>query len=286
MLKRSELCAPLVVAVVVAIGCGGSPSTSLGAPSRAESRDGGKPQDASATTNTGTADKPMQVAEAPSGAAPVAAAGSASIQGTVRFDGTAPAPEKIKMDADPVCQQQHATPVYAEGVVVDANGALKNVLVYVKEGAKGPFATPSSPVVLNQAGCWYTPHVFGIQVNQPLEIVNSDPTLHNVNAKPTANPPFNVAQPSKGMKTTKKFTTTEVGVKFKCNVHPWMHAYATVLEHPYFGVSGADGSFAITGLPSGTYVIEAWHEKLGTQTQTVTVGDGESTSIAFTFKGQ
>ena len=119
-----------------------------------------------------------------------------------------------------------------------------------------------------------------------MEIVNSDSTLHNINAKPTVNQPFNIAQPIKGMKSTKKFAKPEVMVKFKCNVHPWMHAYAGVFEHPYFGVSGDDGSFAITGLPAGTYVIEAWHEQYGTKTQTVTVADGESKSIELTFAAQ
>jgi hypothetical protein len=123
-------------------------------------------------------------------------------------------------------------------------------------------------------------------VNQPLEIVNSDPTLHNVNAKPSLNQPFNIAQPVKGMKTSKKFTKPEVGVKFKCNVHPWMSAYAVVLEHPFFGVSGEDGAFAIQSLPAGQYVVEAWHEKLGSQTQHVTVNEGQPASADFTFKAQ
>jgi len=261
---------PMLVAVVVGIGCGG-----------------GKPQDASATTDP--ADEPaapIQLAQAPAQAQPAGGGGSASITGTVRFEGSAPAPAKIKMDADPVCQQQHTSPVYTEEVVVNANGTLKNVFVYVKEGAQGPFPTPTAPVTIDQSGCGYTPHVFGIQVNQPLEIVNSDPTLHNINAKPSINQPFNIAQPVKGMKSTKKFTKPETAIKFKCNVHPWMSAYGHALEHPFFSVSGGDGAFAITGLSAGTYTIEAWHEKYGTQTQSVTVGDGESKSVEFTFQAQ
>ena len=190
------------------------------------------------------------------------------------------------MDADPVCQQQHATPVYAEEVVASTGGTLQNVFVHVKAGANGPFPAPAAPVTLNQQGCWYQPHVFGIQVDQPLEIVNEDATLHNINAKPAVNQPFNVAQPVKGMKTTKKFAKPETMVTFKCNVHPWMRAYAGVVDHPFFSVSGADGSFAITGLPAGTYVLEAWHEKYGTQSRTVSVADGDTTSADFTFKSQ
>ena len=264
-MTRLQWCSPAMIAVLVAIGCGG-----------------GKPQDASATTET-AAETPMQLAQAPAGDQPAAGGGSASVTGSVRFEGTAPAPQKIQMAADPVCQQQHTEPVYAEAVAVNQNGTLQNVFVYVKEGVSGPFPSPTTPVTLNQSGCWYTPHVFGIQVNQPLEIVNSDPTLHNVNAKPTKNQPFNVAQPVKGMKTTKKFTKPEMGVSFKCNVHPWMQAYGHVLEHPFFGVTGPDGTFAISGLPAGTYVVEAWHEQYGTQIQTVSVADGESKSADFTF---
>ena len=264
-MTRPQLYAPMLAAVVVAIGCGS-----------------GTPQDAAATTQAVESKAPMQVAEAPV-AGQSAVTGSASIRGAVTLTGAAPAAEKVKMDADPVCQQQHAAPVMTDNVVVN-NGALKNVLVYVKEGAAGPFPASTAPVTLGQTGCWYAPHVFGIQVNQPLEIVNSDATLHNINAKPVSNPPFNVAQPTKGMKTTKKFTKPELGVKFKCNVHPWMSAYGHVVAHPYFSVSGQDGTFAITGLPAGTYVLEAWHETYGTRTQTVSVADGDAKSVAFTFR--
>ena len=243
---------------------------------------GGKPQDASAKTesHTDTA-QPMRLAQAPAAAQP--AAGGAAVHVSVKFSGTAPARTKVKMDADPVCQQQHATPVDSEEVVVNSNGTLKNVFVYVKDGVTGVFPAPSAPATLEQSGCWYRPHVLGLQVNQPFDIVNSDATLHNVNAKPTANPPFNIAQPVKGMKTTKKFAKPEVMVKFKCNVHPWMNAYAGVLAHPFFAVSDEQGTAAITGLPAGTYTLEAWHETYGTQLQTVTVADGETKSVEFTF---
>lgn len=262
----------LLLAAAVGIGCGGAA------------------QQASAlvTEDAAPSGAPLQVAQESGEPAPQAGSqssgGGASVVGTVRFTGTPPQPKAVQMDADPTCKQQHATPVTSEVVAVDANGMLKNVFVYVKDGLQGSFPAPSTPVVLDQAGCWYQPHVFGIQVGQPLEIVNSDATLHNVNAKPTANPPFNLAQPVKGMKTTKTFSKPEVAVPFKCNVHPWMQAYAGVVAHPFFGVSREDGSFAITGLPAGTYTIEAWHEQLGTQTQSVTVADGDTKTLELSFK--
>lgn len=264
-MSESRSLFPLVMVVLVAVGCGG-----------------GTPQDAAATTDAQAGERRLQLAQAPEGGA--TAGGTATLTGSVRFEGTAPEAAIIKMDADPACQQQHTSPVFSEEVVVNGNGTLKNVLVYVKEGAKGSFAAPSAPVILNQAGCWYQPHVFGLQTNQPLEIVNSDATLHNVNAKPASNQPFNIAQPVKGMRTTKKFVKPEAGVKFKCNVHPWMSAYAVVVEHPFFSVSDEAGVFTINGLPAGTYVIEAWHEQYGSQTQTVSVGEGETKSLGFLFK--
>ncbi|MBI3312447.1 MAG: carboxypeptidase regulatory-like domain-containing protein, partial [Candidatus Omnitrophica bacterium] len=190
----------------------------------------------------------------------------------------------IKMDADPQCLLQHKDAVLSQEVVVNANGTLKHVFVYVKAGLEGKSAaSPTQPAKLDQHGCLYEPHVSGMRVNQPLEIVNSDPTLHNVNCKPAKSKPFNIAQPVKGMKSTKTFTAPEVMVKCACNVHPWMATYIGVLEHPFFGVTGDDGRFTIAGLPAGQYTLEAWHEKYGTQTQTVSVGDGEAKSVDFEF---
>lgn len=219
-------------------------------------------------------------------AAAQASSGGTSIVGQVLLEGTPPAREKIRMAADPVCHEQHKEPVLSEQVVAN-KGNLQNVFVHIKEGLGGKaFPAPTTPVVLNQEGCQYKPHLFGIQVGQPLEIVNGDPTLHNINAQPKTNKRFNIAQPLKGMKTTKRFDKPEMAVPFKCNVHPWMAAYGHVLEHPFFAVTDSEGNFTLIGLPAGTYTVEAWHEKFGAKSQTIRVGDGETKKLTFLFQAQ
>ena len=215
---------------------------------------------------------------------PVDPATAGNVTGRMAFEGTAPTPNVVRMDSDPNCVQVGTT-VTDEIVVVGAGGALQNVFVYVKDGLGNlRFPVPATPVLLDQKGCHYVPHVLGVQVGQSVEVLNSDQTLHNVHAVPMANQEFNTGQPLAGMKHTHQFSTAEVMVPFKCDVHPWMHAYVGALDHPYFAVSAADGSFSLKGLPPGTYTIEAWHETLGTQTQSVTIGASESKEVAFAFK--
>jgi hypothetical protein len=205
------------------------------------------------------------------------------IAGAVEFDGTAPANPTIQMASDPICARENAAGASLETILV-VNGGLENVFVYVKDGLDGyAFDAPVEPVRLDQKGCRYVPHVFGMRVGQPLEIINSDATFHNVHAMPNVNQEFNVGQPNQGMKNVKRFTAREVMVRVKCDVHAWMHAYAGVLDHPYFAVTANGGTFEIPNLPPGTYTIEAWHEKLGTQTQTVTLAARESRDVAFTY---
>ncbi len=235
------------------------------------------------TTETAAATGTAAAPAAPAAAAP--ATGSATLTGKVAFEGTAPTMAKLKMDADAFCKAAHAAPVYSQEVVVNPNGTLQHVIVYVKEGISGSYPPPSQPVVIDQKGCQYYPHVFGIQAGQPLKIVNSDGTLHNIHALPKKNQEFNIGQPFKGMETTKKFQTVEVPVRFKCDVHKWMGAYAAVLNHPFYATTSDQGTFEIKNLPPGNYVIEAWHEKYGPQTQNVTVAGSESRTVDFTFKG-
>lgn len=213
----------------------------------------------------------------------VEAQGGSTLTGKVIFEGTPPAPQPIRMEADPICLQQHKEGATTEEVVVNPNGTLKNVFVYVKQGLEGKqFEPPKDPVVFDQKGCHYEPHVFGIRVNQPLQILNSDSTLHNVHSLPKNSKEFNLGMPIQGMKLTQKFTSPEIMVTIKCEVHPWMRAYAGVLNHPFYGVTGDDGSFTLKDLPPGEYVLEAWHEKYGIQTATVKVPDTKE--VSFTFK--
>lgn len=210
---------------------------------------------------------------------------AASISGTVAFTGTAPAAEKISMGADPSCSALHSGPVMTENVVVNANGTLKNVFVYIKTGLEGKsFPVPTEKAILDQQGCQYLPHVAGLQVGQELEILNSDGTLHNVHGMPEKSKEFNLGMPIKGMKLKRKFKEPEVMVKFKCDVHPWMSAYVGILSHPYYNVTNEEGAFSLSDVPPGTYTIEAWHETYGVQSQEITVTDGDQT-IEFSFAG-
>ena len=206
-----------------------------------------------------------------------------SVTGKVRFTGAKPVMAKIDMSDESVCKAKYPATPTEETVVVNPNGTLANVFVYVKAGLPAGYTAPApaSDVVLDQNGCRYHPHVLGIQVGQKLAIKNSDGILHNIKAVGKANRPFNVSQPT-SMTTERVFSAPEVMVPLECNVHGWMHAYLGVLPHGFFAVTGADGSFSIKGLPPGTYTIEAWHEKYGTQVATVTVAAGAKTQD-FTF---
>ena len=220
------------------------------------------------------------------GAVKVDPATAGDIKGMVTLDGSAPKNDVIKMNADPVCLKQTKGEQTQETYMVGSDGkSLADVFVYIKDGLGNYlYDPPTGPATIDQQGCRYHPHVFGMRVGQVLEIVNSDPTLHNIHALPKTNTEFNTGQPIQGMKTEHKFTAKEVMVPFKCDVHGWMNAYVGVLDHPYFAVSDADGKFDLKGVPPGTYTIEAWHEKLGTTTKSVTLAEKGTQEISFTFK--
>jgi len=230
-----------------------------------------------------TADTASTNAAAP--AAPAVSADAATVAGVVKFEGTAPKMAPLQMGADSFCQSQHATPETDEEVVVSPAGELANVIVYVKN-APGNYPPPATPALVDQKGCKYTPHVSAVQVNQTIQIKNSDSTLHNVHAMPVVNSQFNVGQPVQGMVSEKKFDKAEIQpFKIKCDVHGWMKSYMVVLPHPFHSVSQMNGTFSIANLPPGNYTLVAWHEKYGTQEQAVTVAAKEQKQVTFTFKG-
>jgi len=213
------------------------------------------------------------------------AQGGGTISGKVKFTGAKPVMRKIDMSEEPKCKAKYtAAPPTDESVVVNANGTLADVFVYVKSGLPASYKAPApaGPVTLDQDGCRYHPHVLGILVGQALAIKNSDGILHNIKAKGTKNRPFNISQPTV-MSSDRTFTAPEVMVPLECNVHGWMHAWLAVLPHPFFAVTGTDGAFTIKGLPPGTYTVEAWQEKYGTQTATVTVAGSETKTADFSF---
>jgi Carboxypeptidase regulatory-like domain len=246
-----------------------------------EEEEGTDDQALQTTQTTSTATASAQPA-----AAPAASAEGATITGTVKLQGTAPAMPTIQMAADPYCQSQHASaPAKDEEVVVDGSGDLANVFVYVKN-VPGTYPPPATPVVLDQHGCQYHPHAVVLQVGQPLQIKNSDATLHNIHALPVINSQFNEGQPVQGMVSTKKFDKAEITpFHVKCDVHGWMKAFMAVMPNPFYSVSAENGTFTISGLPPGSYTIVAWHEKYGQQEQQITVAPKESKTVAFTFKG-
>lgn len=206
-----------------------------------------------------------------------------NVVGRVTIEGTVPANPPIRMSADPYCLEQHPNGATFENFVVK-DGGLENVFVYVSDKLDYYFEVPTTPVKLDQKACYYTPHVLGIRVGQTLAISNSDDTLHNVHAMPNANREWNKGQPLKNMVDEKVFTAREVMVPFKCDVHNWMTAFVGVMDHPYFAVTRDGGKFELKNLPAGTYTVAAWHEKLGSQTQSVTIAEKESKEITFTFK--
>jgi len=211
----------------------------------------------------------------------VAEAGA--VKGKANFEGTPPKLRPLKMDADPGCAKKHSGPVAPDVLVLGEGQALANIFVHVKGGLPDKsYPTPSTPVVLDQNGCRYSPHVMGVMVGQPFKVLNSDGLLHNVHSLPKVNASFNRAMPAQVKEAEYTFTKEEFMFKIKCDVHPWMGAWVAVMTHPYFAVTAKDGTFTIPDLPPGTYEIEAWHEKLPAQTSTVTVGDGDAT-VNFTF---
>lgn len=232
-----------------------------------------------------TAEETPAATPAPPAAAPIDMATVGSVAGTIKLEGTPPKSRRINMAAEPNCAGVHATPPTDEEVVVGEGGTLANVVVYVKEGIGArSFNVPKEGVTLDQRGCYYIPHVVALQAGQMLEVTNSDKTTHNIHPVPKNNREWNKSQPPGAAKLEETFAREEVAIPVKCNVHPWMKSYVAVFKHPYFQVTGKSGSFELKNLPPGAYTVEAWHEKYGASTQTITLGAKESKTLIFVFK--
>jgi plastocyanin len=216
---------------------------------------------------------------------PGVAFAASTVTGTITFTGKPPALKPLAMDADPACAKKHAKPVPAEMLVLGGGNTMGNVIVWVSKGlpAGKKFPVPSTPVTLDQRGCVYVPHAMGIMVGQAYRILNSDGILHNIHTLPKINRSFNRAMPATSKEASTTFDKPENVFQIKCDVHPWMSAYIGVFEHPFFATTSADGKFSIAGLDAGTYVITAWHERLGTQTASVTVSGSDTKTQDFKF---
>jgi len=214
------------------------------------------------------------------------AAPAASITGTVKYEGKVPTMKPLIMNADPVCAAKHDEPARVETLVLGEGQTMANIMVTIKSGLLDKeYPLPEEPALLDQDGCIYKPHVLAVQAGQKIEILNSDGTLHNIHALPKINEEFNQAMPKFRKKMTKTFDQVEEEpFPIKCDVHPWMGAWVAVFAHPYYDVTEKDGVYTLDGLEPGTYEVQAWHERLGPRTQTVTVEEvGETITADFTF---
>ena len=203
-----------------------------------------------------------------------------SLKGHVKYDGKAPKPKRLRMGADPVCGSSHSGPVYGENFKMAKDGSMEDALVWLKN-VDYSGGVPSNPAVLDQKGCVYVPHVFGMMAGQELLIKNSDATLHNIHSMPKVNKEFNFAMPKVVKKKKSTFTKSEPDPFYiKCDVHPWMKTWVLVSDHPYYAVTDESGNFTIDNIPAGTYEVVCWQEKFGSKRalqSTVTIGDGSTT---------
>jgi len=195
-----------------------------------------------------------------------------------------PKGKPVSMAADPSCAKLHTAPVLSQEIVADASGGLQNAIVVISAGlGDRAYTPPSKPAVIEQKGCMYQPHVAAMQADQKLEVMNQDPATHNIHPIPANNREWNKAEPP-GIAIEDTFTREEIAIPVKCNGHPWMKSYVAVFKHPFFAITGKDGSFEMNDLPPGAYTLKVWHEKLGTATQQVAVSGSETKTVQFVLK--
>lgn len=228
--------------------------------------------------------KQAEEQQPPPPTATVDPATTGQISGTVTFSGSAPQFHAIDMQAEPPCVKANPTPVLPPIVVLGPKKGLANVAVYIKEGLGNyKFDTPTAPAILDQQGCMYAPRVIALETHQTFEVKNNDPTSHNVHVMARVNKQWNYSLPPGATPYVTTFEHQELAIAVMCNVHPWMRAFLFVFGHPYFQVTSPTGAFELKNVPPGTYTLEAWHERFGTQDQTVTLGPKEAETVSFVF---
>jgi plastocyanin len=272
----------LTATVLVSSGCGSKPAS--------EAASGTTSAASHAAANAAGAAAAPAPAPAPKRPATsrkiVAPPDAAVITGRILYQGTPPKPKVVNLGAEKVCSDLHhgKPPVY-ENLVVNPDGTVKWALVAVRGNVTGAYPPPKEPIVVDQVGCVFTPHVVAAQVGQEIEYRNSDPVTHNIRATATRNRPFNQNFAPK-TDTRSKLDTAEVGIPLKCDIHYWMSGYIHVFPHPFFAITGDDGSYVISGVPPGSYTLLVWHETLKTQTQLITLSAGEVKELDFSFAAQ
>lgn len=220
-------------------------------------------------------------------ALPVARAGD--ITGTITLKGTPPKEKDITpLKDDATCGKLHTEMPTTHFYVVSSSGGLADVVVSLQNISGKSTGASANPVMLDQKGCEYTPQIMAVQTDQKIQVKNSDPVLHNIHDLPTVagNKEQNVAQMPNSADLTFSFPKPEMFLKFKCDVHPWMFAWVSVFDHPYFAISDKDGSFKIANVPAGKYTIQAAHRKAGTATQEIEVKEGAPTKVDFTLEAK
>jgi plastocyanin len=211
-----------------------------------------------------------------------ASTATARVFGNVVFEGMPPDIPAITVGGDPLCKM-NALNIWKSKAMVTSDGKLRNTIVYVRSGYEGrAYPVPTAPVVLDQQGCIYTPHVFTVMKGQKVRILNSDETFHNVHAQDGTTTEFNIAQASKGVENTQTFSRAVLPFRIGCDLHKWMAAYAGVFEHPFHTTSGERGSYELR-LPAGKYEIVAWHEKFGEQSSNLEVQENGAAELDFKF---
>lgn len=212
------------------------------------------------------------------------------ITGTITLKGTPPKEKDITpLKDDPTCGKLHTEMPTTHFYVVGSKGELADVVVSVQGAAGASSGASAAPAMLDQRGCEYVPQILAVQTGQKIVVKNSDPVLHNIHDLPnpdSGNPEKNMAQMPNGPELTFTFEKPEDFLKFKCDVHPWMFAWVSVFNHPYFAISGKDGTFKIQNVPAGKYTIKAAHRKAGVVTQEVEVKEGAPAKVDLTLEAK